>query len=151
MSPKSLVRVSVLALIIGLGAPVAQAAEPTGDVSVTMNMARVLKLPTPAGTVIIGNPGVADVTIQDPTTLVLTGKSYGTTNLIAIDSDGNAIVDLVVEVTKGSPDLVTVYWGLSRTSMACAPECQPVIMVGDDTGYTANAISSSSLVEGAAN
>jgi Flp pilus assembly secretin CpaC len=116
-----------------------------------MNMARVLKLPTPAGTVIIGNPGVADVTIQDPTTLVLTGKSYGTTNLIAIDSDGNAIVDLVVEVTKGSPDLVTVYWGLSRTSMACAPECQPVIMVGDDTGYTANAISSSSLVEGAAN
>ena len=60
---------------------------------------------------IIGNPGVADVTIQDPQTLVLTGKSYGQTNLIVLDSQGNPIADTMIEVVQAQADLVTVYLG----------------------------------------
>ncbi|MEP7239869.1 MAG: pilus assembly protein N-terminal domain-containing protein, partial [Devosia sp.] len=60
-------------------------------ISITVNMARILRIAAPAATVIIGNPIVADVTIQDPQTLVLTGKSYGETNLIVLDSMGNPI------------------------------------------------------------
>jgi Flp pilus assembly secretin CpaC len=151
MSPKSMFCTALVALMISLPALPAVAADPTGQVSVMMNMARILRIPSPAATVIIGNPGVADVTIQDPLTLVLTGKSYGRTNLIALDANGDPIADMIIEVVQGQAELLTVYLGLARTSLACEPECQPVMLVGDDTGYTAQTISSSGLVAGAAN
>jgi len=78
-------------------------------ISVKVNMARILRISAPAATVIIGNPGVADVTIQDPQTLVLTGKSYGSTNLIVLDSSGNPVADTMVSVVQATGDTVTVY------------------------------------------
>ena len=125
----------------------AAAGEP---ISVKVNMARILRINSPASTVIIGNPGVADVTIQDPQTLVLTGKSYGQTNLIVLDSVGNPIADTLIEVVQAQADLVTIYQGPARTTLACAPTCQPTIMVGDDVGYTGTVISSSTMVQGSA-
>lgn len=119
-------------------------------VSVKVNMARVLRINAPATTVIIGNPGVADVTIQDPQTLVLTGKSYGQTNLIVLDQVGNPIADTLVEVIQAQADTVTVYQGQARTTLACAPDCQPTIMIGDDVGYTSTTISSSTMVQSSA-
>jgi Flp pilus assembly secretin CpaC len=110
-------------------------------------MARILKINTPAATVIIGNPGIADVTIQDPKTLVLTGKSYGQTNLIVLDSLGNPIADTLVEVIQEQGDLMTVYQGQARTSLACAPKCEPIIMLGDDITYSSNNVASSGLVK----
>ena len=90
-------------LALPLLAPVAATAQ-EGPISVKANMARILRISAPAATVIIGNPGVADVTIQDPQTLVLTGKSYGTTNLIVLDSDGNPIADTMIEVVQSQAD-----------------------------------------------
>src|SRR6201747_2236885 len=74
--------------------------EANAPISVKVNMARILRISAPAATVIVGNPGVADVTIQDPQTLVLTGKSYGETNLIVLDAKGNPIADTLVEVVQ---------------------------------------------------
>jgi Flp pilus assembly secretin CpaC len=114
-------------------------------------MARILRISAPAATVIIGNPGVADVTIQDPQTLVLTGKSYGQTNLIVLDTQGNPIADTLIEVVQGGQtDTMTVFMGGARTTLSCAPHCQPTIMLGDDPGYTSNTLASSSVVESAA-
>jgi Flp pilus assembly secretin CpaC len=122
-----------------------------GDaISVKANMARILRIESPAATVIIGNPGVADVTIQDPQTLVLTGKSYGRTNLIVLDDIGNPIADTMIEVVQAQADIVTVYMGDARTTLSCSPVCQPTIMLGDDTGFTSAAVASSSIVESAA-
>jgi Flp pilus assembly secretin CpaC len=137
----------LLALLIVAAALPAAAGEP---ISVKVNMARILRINSPAATVIIGNPGVADVTIQDPQTLVLTGKSYGQTNLIVLDDIGNPIADTLVEVVQAQTDLVTVYMGSARTTLSCAPVCQPTIMLGDDTGFTSAAVASSGIVEGAA-
>lgn len=130
-------------------APVA-ASDETTLVSVNANMARVLRLSAPAATVIIGNPAVADVTIQDPQTLVLTGKSFGRTNMIILDGRGDPIADTVVEVTQLTSDTVTVFMGAQRTSLSCAPNCQPTIMLGDDPSYTSTVIGSSSAVSSAA-
>ena len=66
-----------LAAVVLIASPVAARAETGDPINVNVNMARILRISAPAATVIIGNPGVADVTIQDPQTLVLTGKSYG--------------------------------------------------------------------------
>ena len=119
--------------------------------SVKVNMARILRIDAPAATVIIGNPGVADVTIQDPQTLVLTGKSYGQTNLIILDSKGNPIADTMIQVTQDLADVVTVYVGDKRQTYSCEPICQSTVMLGDDAGFSGNALGSSQTVSGMAN
>ena len=142
---------AVAALLVIAAPLVTPAAAAEGDpISVKVNMARILRMSAPAATVIIGNPGVADVTIQDPQTLVLTGKSYGQTNLIVLDSMGNPIADTLIDVIQAQADVVTVYLGQARTTLACSPVCQPTIMVGDDFGFTKSNVDSSELVEAAA-
>ncbi|MBN9314886.1 MAG: pilus assembly protein N-terminal domain-containing protein [Devosia sp.] len=132
-----------------LMAPALALAE-TAPVSVKVNMARILRISAPASTVIIGNPAIADVTIQDPQTLVLTGKAYGQTNLIVLDGKGSPIADTMVEVVQDMAGVVTVYLGNKRTSLACEPTCQPTIMLGDDSSFTSDTISASKSVESAA-
>lgn len=141
---------AALAIASTLLTPMVAMAE-SAPVSVKVNMARILRINAPAATVIIGNPGIADAAIQDPQTLVLTGKSYGQTNLIVLDAQGNPIADTMIEVVQEQAGLVTVYLGNKRTSLACEPVCQPIIMLGDDPGFTGETISSSSAVSGAAN
>jgi Flp pilus assembly secretin CpaC len=138
---------TIAALAFGLLMAGPALGETTDPISVKVNMARILRISAPAATVIIGNPGVADITIQDPQTLVLTGRSYGQTNLIILDASGNPIADTIVSVVQAQADVVTVYMGTSRTTLACEPVCQPTIMLGDDTGYTADTLQSSTIIE----
>lgn len=128
-------------------APMPALAMDGAPINVNVNMARILRINAAAATVVIGNPGIADVTIQDPQTLVLTGKSFGQTNLIVLDSAGNPIADTMIEVVQMQAGVVTVYQGQARTSLACAPVCQSVVMMGDDTAYSSQVIASSQLVQ----
>ncbi len=141
---------TIAALAFGLLLAGPALAETTDPISVKVNMARILRISAPAATVIIGNPGVADVTIQDPQTLVLTGRSYGQTNLIILDAAGNPVADTIVSVVQGQADTVTVYMGSARTTLACEPVCQPTIMLGDDNAFSADTFQSTSLVDQAA-
>jgi Flp pilus assembly secretin CpaC len=143
----SLVALAAAAVLTAPAAALAASA----PISVKVNMARILRINAPAATVIVGNPGIADAAIQDPQTLVLTGKSYGQTNLIVLDAQGNPIADTMIEVVQEQAGLVTVYLGDKRTSLACEPVCQPIIMLGDDSAFTGEAIGSSTAIEAAAN
>jgi Flp pilus assembly secretin CpaC len=144
-------RAVAVAVLLVLAAPVAPViAQTAAAVSVKVNMARILRISAPAATVIIGNPGVADVTIQDPQTLVLTGKSFGQTNLIVLDGMGNPIADTLIDVIQDQASTVTVYLAEKRTSLSCNPVCQPVVMLGDDLAYTSAATASSTAVSGLA-
>lgn len=144
-------RLAALLLAVGLALPLPVQAQDGAPVSVNVNMARVLRISAPAATVIVGNPGIADVTIQDPLTLILTGKSYGQTNLIVLDSAGQPIADTLLEVVQMQAGVMTVYQGQARTTLSCAPKCQPVVMMGDDNGFSGNTLASSQLVQSAAN
>jgi Flp pilus assembly secretin CpaC len=135
-------------LLLGSLAP-ALAAD-SAPVSVKVNMARILRIDAPASTVIIGNPGVADVTIQDPQTLVLTGKSYGQTNLIILDATGNPIADTMIRVTQDMANIVTMYVGDRRQTYSCEPVCQATVMLGDDGGFTGEALGSAQTIAGMA-
>jgi Flp pilus assembly secretin CpaC len=134
-------------LLAGWGA---QAWAQSAPISVNVNMARILRLSGPAATVIVGNPGIADVTIQDPRTLILTGKAYGQTNLIVLDASGEPVADTLVEVVQMQASTVTVFQGANRTSLACSPVCQSTVMLGDSTDFLSTTISSSRLVQSAA-
>ena len=116
-------------------------------INVNVNMARILRINASAATVIVGNPGIADVLIQDPQTLVLTGKSYGQTNLIVLDSAGTPIADTIIEVVQMQAGTLTVFQGQARTSLACAPVCQNTITMGDDPGFSGEAIASAQLIQ----
>jgi Flp pilus assembly secretin CpaC len=147
-----MLRTTAIALIMyAASIPAQSMAQDGAPISVQANMARVLRINAPAATVIVGNPGIADVTIQDPQTLVLTGKSYGQTNLIILDAFGEPIADTLVEVTQLQAGVMTVYQGLNRTSLSCAPVCQPVVMMGDDANFSGQALASAQLVQSAAN
>jgi len=138
-----------LCLVLALATP--GFAADSAPIDVKVNMARVLRMSAPAATVIVGNPGIADVTIQDPQTLILTGKSYGQTNLIVLDAYGEPIADTLIDVVQMQAGVTTVYQGQLRTTLSCAPVCQPTVMLGDDNAFTSQALASAQLIQSAGN
>jgi Flp pilus assembly secretin CpaC len=113
--------------------PSAQAEDET--LVVTVDQARVVKVPAGTQTLIIGNPIIADVTmLKQGGTMIVTGKGYGQTNLIALDATGNPVAQSIIKVVGGNDDLV-VQRGLDRQSYNCAPRCQPTTNLGDDSKY----------------
>ena len=131
-----------------LGAP-----EPD-KISVYVDQAKLLKLPAKVATIIVGNPLIADVTLQSGGIVVVTGKGYGATNFIAMDRAGDVLVDRQIQVEGPTERLVTVYRGVERESYSCAPICQRRITLGDGENYFKAAIdqagSLSSQASGAA-
>lgn len=93
-------------------------------ISVFMNHARILKFDAPVSSVIIGNSEVADVTVGDPTTVILTAKSYGTTNLVILDKEGDAIIDKRVVVSVDEENSVRVFRQVDRSVLSCSPICE---------------------------
>lgn len=106
-----------------------------GSVTVQLDHARVVRLPERTQTVIVGNPIIADVTVQRNGILVVTGRSYGTTNLIALDSAGALLAESMISVEAATDSVVTVQRGLSRESYSCTPTCQPSLRLGDSPSH----------------
>jgi Flp pilus assembly secretin CpaC len=94
-------------------------------IAVTLDQAKIARLPAGAASLIIGNPMIADVTmLKNNNSKVITGKGFGQTNLIAIDPTGAIIEEKQVRVLPPKTVLV-VQRGDSRISYACNPECMP--------------------------
>lgn len=91
---------------------------------VYMDHARVLKLDRPVSKVIIGNADVADATVADAQTIVLTGRNFGTTNLVLLDADGNAIVDERILVSIDEGNTVRIFRQTDRSVLSCTPNCE---------------------------
>ncbi|KAB2876984.1 MAG: pilus assembly protein CpaC [Bauldia sp.] len=100
-------------------------------IRVIIDRAKVMRVSRPADIVIIGNPAIADATIQDSQTLIITGRSFGTTNLIVLDSGGQAIADEIVRVSSANDDVVTIYKRAARETLSCTPDCSPTATIGD--------------------
>src|ERR1700726_2216805 len=116
--------------------PAAVMAEPTVDaIAVNVDQAKLVKLPTRVATIVVGNPLIADVTLQTGGILVVTGKGYGATNFIAMDRAGEILVDRVIQVEGPTDRLVTLYRGVERESYSCLPNCQRRITLGDGETY----------------
>ncbi len=107
------------ALLAGLAA-----AHAAAGIEVVMNQAKIVKLARPADTIVIGNPAIADASVQDATTIVLTGRGFGVTNLVVLDQDGNPIVDEQVIVSRGSSSTVRVYRRAAVQTLSCTPYCE---------------------------
>jgi Pilus formation protein N terminal region len=121
--------------------PAAGRAEPGQDtVSVNVDQAKLIKLPGRVSTIVVGNPLIADVTLQPGGMVVVTGKGYGATNFIALDRVGEVLVDRQIQVAGPTDRLVTVYRGIERESYSCMPVCQRRVTLGDADSYFNNAM-----------
>jgi Flp pilus assembly secretin CpaC len=130
---------STLALLFVLGVAAIAAPANAADISVILDHDRLVKLPEKVATVVVGNPLIANVTLQSGGLMILTGKSYGTTNVIALDRSGAVLVERTVEVSAPT-DTVVVYRGVTRETYSCNPFCNPRIMPGDAPAFFREAI-----------
>ncbi len=105
------------------------------DLIVRYDQSQLLRLPRAISQIIIGNPSIADASVQASNLLVVTGKTFGVTNIIALDQQGNVIQDQRVIVQRDSVRMVNLHKGSQRQSFTCAPECTPTVTIGDDTDY----------------
>lgn len=120
-------RLALTAAALSLVAPPVSAASGIG---VVMNEAKIVKLPRAADTVIVGNPEIADAAVQDATTLVLTAKGFGVTNLVVLDHDGNPIMDQQVTVSRQTAQSVRIYRRADVQTLSCTPYCEGSFKTG---------------------
>src|SRR6202049_1928029 len=116
--------------------PLAALAEPSGDtIAVNVDQAKLVRLPGRVSTIVVGNPLIADVTLQNGGVIVVTGKGYGATNFIAMDRSGEVLVDRTIQVEGPTDQVITVYRGVDRESWSCMPICQQRVTLGDGDKY----------------
>lgn len=104
---------------------------PADTVNVLLDRAQVVRLPDKVQTLVIGNPSVADATLQAGGLLIVTGKGYGTTNVIALDNRGEVLAEHTILVGAPKEAALTVWRGVKRETWSCAPRCEQSVMLGD--------------------
>ncbi|NVK36205.1 MAG: pilus assembly protein N-terminal domain-containing protein [Rhodobacteraceae bacterium] len=101
------------------------------DVNVMVDRAKVFRIEDGASTVIVGNPFIADVAMHDKNTVVVTGKAYGTTNIIILNAQNEPIIDELIVVQAPEDNTVSVTRKTDRTSYSCTPNCESTLRLGD--------------------
>ena len=105
------------------------------DLIVTYDQSQIIRLPRRISEVIVGNPAIADVAISSGKMLVVTGKAFGITNLIALDAEKQIIANQRIIISRPSARVVNLTRGVGRQSYNCTPECNTSLVIGDDTNY----------------
>ncbi len=115
-----------IVLIFVLGLLPASAGDDAFDVELRLDHARLIRLPNGTSTIVLGNPKIADITPQKNGYYVLTGKSFGSTNLISQDIHGGVLGVYVLRVLPNSDESqLIVQRGLQRETLHCLPKCVP--------------------------
>ena len=130
---RRLVTATLFALVVL--APAGRAEDVEDTVTIHLDEARIARLPDRVATVVVGNPLIADVSVQQGGLIVLTGKGYGTTNLIALDRAGIVLTQQFIQVEGPTDHVVVVYRGITRESYSCTPRCERRITLGDSPEF----------------
>jgi Flp pilus assembly secretin CpaC len=119
-SRNALIRAAVLAAIALIGAT----ADAASRTNVGLNQSLRIGVNGSAANVVISNATVADVTVVDAHSVIVQGKSYGTTQIMVFDTTGRLLLDSVVTVTAPAEGLVTLYRGGVAQQYNCSPRCE---------------------------
>lgn len=87
------------------------------------------------GTVIVGNPSIADATVHG-SKIFIHGRAFGQTSLAILDQDGNQLATFEITVQVTGNNNVAVFKAASRFSYVCAPLCEETMQLGDEHGWT---------------
>ncbi|MFD2263793.1 pilus assembly protein N-terminal domain-containing protein [Lacibacterium aquatile] len=93
-------------------------------ISLSLNTVAILPLAQDAATVIVGNPGVANVQIEESRRIMILGQSVGQTNLIVLDGEGKAFLSAALIVVPANAGRVTVRrGGKPPADYVCSGRC----------------------------
>lgn len=106
-------------------------------VTVEKNHTLRVTLAAPAGTVVVGNPDIADVTVVDSRTIYIVGKGFGNSAVTVAGRDGRSLFDGDVTVTAAQRGAITVYKGLKPSLMVCTNVCIAEDATQSNTSVTA--------------
>jgi Flp pilus assembly secretin CpaC len=145
-----LLRSLAIAILLVPASAFAAPAPTGGAIPVNIDQAKLIRLPERVATIVVGNPLVADITLQPGGVIIVTGKSYGATNFVAMDRNGEVLVDRIIVVESPADRIVTVYRGIERESYSCMPVCQPRITLGDSERFFKAALDQAGALSGQA-
>jgi hypothetical protein len=104
------------------------------EIVVMADEAKLVSVGGDVATVVVGNPSIADATVQGQN-IFIHGRSFGSTNLIVLDKQGSQIANLGVTVMQGGNSNLTVFRGGGKYSYVCEPQCQVALQIGDKTDF----------------
>lgn len=115
-------------LMAALFAVPALAADP---VELGAGQAVLLRLDRAAAQIVVGDPAVADVSVESPHLLAVFGKRPGITTLAVLDKGRRVVLEAPVVVQAGGAGAVTVTYGAgkeikpggARVVYGCATSC----------------------------
>lgn len=134
-----------------LGTPALANENGPDQIGVFLDQAKLLKLPNGTETIVVGNPAIADVTVQRNGVLIITGRLPGRTNFIALDANGTIISESFVSVSAPPGAGLVVMRGLDSAHYHCAPNCQPTVTLGDEDKHFGRAAEQSTRRDALAN
>lgn len=114
-------------LTLAWAANQASAAQP---LIIYTDQSKIIDLARTPGVVVVGNPSIADATIQGRR-LFLHGRSFGTTNVVILDADGGQLADFEIDVQLGGQNNLSLFKAGGMQSYVCASDCQVQMHVGD--------------------
>lgn len=101
------------------------------DIRVTLDSAAPLRLSAPAQGIAVGNSAIVGVSVQNDRLLFVTGRAYGSTNLVIVGVDGRVLYSGRVTVLPDETDAVMFTRGLDTQRLECTPLCRPHPDIGD--------------------
>jgi Flp pilus assembly secretin CpaC len=102
-----------------------------GDIRVSLDQVVPVRLQGAAEGVAIGNPSIAGVSVQNDHLLFVTGRSYGSTNLVVIGESGHVLYSGRITVVPDEHNVVMVTRGTDTSRLECSPQCRPRPEIGD--------------------
>ncbi len=128
---------SILSRLKGLSAAFLLVAAPAAaePMLIEANRSVPLRLSGDAASIVIGNKNIADVAVHDERLIFVTGKTFGTTNLMVFDRSGRQIYNNEVIITTNVSNLVSINRAGTTYTYDCAPNCRSVLNPGDDPSY----------------
>ena len=109
------------------------------QLTVTTDQSQIITVNRAPGTVVVGNPTIADVTIQG-NQLFVHGRVFGKTNIIVLDENGSHLAEYMVNVVLEDDYNVVVFKagvgaGIQKESYTCKTDCESVFHIGDSLDY----------------
>ena len=123
---------SSIAAAIAVAAGLAGSQAFAAGVAVPMDEVRTVAFAKPVATVYVGNPAIADINMIDARHAFVLGKSYGTTNMIALDHYGRQVSNTYISVSGSNGASVTLMRGATQMTLACSGNrCELAPLPGD--------------------
>lgn len=138
---------STLIALFALAAAYTAPAQAATDIVVNNDQAKMVSITGEPGTIVVGNPNIADVTMKG-SSIFVHGRNYGSTNIIVLDKEGNQLANLDVTVMLGGNHNINVFKAANKWSYACAPICESTLQVGDRADYFQDVVANQNKTKG---